>query len=87
MQPVPPFGQNVPLLGGQQQRAQAGIMQAVHALAIGIYSRLAVDRIQQGDCLPADLQQLAKDSLAAAQAYFQALGIAQFDTPPEKPTT
>jgi len=83
MQQVPPFG-NVPVLGQQQRQAQAGIMQAVHSLAIGIYSRLATDRIQHGDCLPADLHKVAKDSLAAAQAYFEALGVAQFeqkDTP------
>ena len=80
MQPVPPFGQQVPVLGQQQQRAaQAGIMQAVHSLAIGIYSRLAADRIQQGDCLPTDLHKVATDSLTAAQCYFHALGIAQFD--------
>ena len=84
MRHVPPFG-NVPVLGQQQRQAQAGIMQAVHGLAIGIYSRLAVEYINLEGANTDHLHQLAKHSLQAAQAYFEALGVAQFDNTPEKP--
>ena len=83
--PAPaPFGpQGVPLLGQQQQRARAQLMQAVGQLSLGIYSQLAVAHIanvdratQEAD--PERLRQLARDSQTAAQCYFEGLGVAQF---------
>jgi len=83
MQQVPPFGQ-VPVLGQQQRQAQQGIMQAVHSLALGIYSRMAAEYLYESADADAErLHRLAKHSLAAARAYFEGLGVAQFDQEPK----
>ena len=88
--PPQPLGQ-VPLLGRQQtkqqqkQQVEAGIQQAVHQLAIGIYSHVATSHIATRDDHQAvdrtRLQHLAKDALIAAQAYFEGLGMATFGPP------
>lgn len=84
MQPppnVPGFGA-APLPGHHEQQARAEIMQAVQQLSLGIYSHLAVNYIGSRDQhQPTEreqLEQLARDSHVAAQAYFEGLGVVQF---------
>ena len=90
IQPIKPVGK-IPILGQNntpQQAALAAINQAVQQLSLGIYSRLAGDYIASRDThQPAErehLQQLARDSQVAAQAFFEGLGVAQFSTPEDK---
>ena len=74
---------SAPLLGHREQQAKAGIMQAAQQLSLGIYSQLAATYIGSRDeceaVEPERLRQIAKDSHAAAQAYFEGLGIVQFE--------
>lgn len=78
----PPLN-NVPILGQQQEQATAGIVHAVQALSLGIYSRVVVPFVASQDATTAEksarMQQLARDSMTAAKAYFEGLGIAQFE--------
>lgn len=75
--------QQVPLIGQQRRAAEAAITQAVQGLSVGIYSHLAtayiatLDRPHQAVDVE-HLRELGRDSMAAAQAYFEGLGIAQF---------
>jgi len=75
----PPLN-NVPILGQQQEQATAGIVHAVQALSLGIYSRVVVPFVASQDATTAEksarMQQLAWDSMTAAKAYFEGLGIA-----------
>lgn len=80
---------SVPVIGQRQKQAEAQLMQAVGQMGTSIFIQLAsayiagVDRPHQ----TADrdhLQQLARDSQAAAKAYFEGLGIAQFSDAPPK---
>lgn len=80
--PNPQFnGGRVPLLGQQQQQAQAAIAQAVSQLSLAIYSRVAGEYL--GDIAHNQgpeakrLERLARQSQAAAQAYFTGLGIVE----------
>jgi len=81
---------NVPLLGQAQAQAKAGIMQAVNGLSMAIYTRVAASAI--GSSAEAHmtaenidmLRAWAQESHAAAQAYFEGLGIAQFSGPDAK---
>ena len=80
---------NVPLLGQQQAQAKAGIMQAVNGLSMAIYTRVAASavgsRVEPRMAEHVDiLRAWARDSHAAAQAYFEGLGIAQFSGPDAK---
>ena len=81
----PPRG--VPIIGNQDAAAKASIMQAVQQLSLGIYTRVAAECLvslsRPNQVLPETLQELAKDSHTAAQAYFEGLGVATFP----KPTT
>jgi hypothetical protein len=94
MQQVPPLGQHLPVLGQQQRAAQAGVMQAVQGLSLGIYSRLATQYIAAHGFEhiaydPKQLKDIAHVSQAAARAYFEGLGIASFskgDPNHEQPT-
>ena len=93
--PVPP--NPVPLLGQQgteaQQKAQmtAGLLQAVQQLSLKIYVQLAAGHVGTRDGSRTQeserehLQQLARESFLAAQAYFEGLNIAQFDPKPPQP--
>ena len=82
----PGFGQpgQIPLIGQQQAAAKAQLLHAVGQLSLGIYSHLAVthiasrDRASGQEAEPAELEQMARDSHRAAQAYFEGLGLAQF---------
>ena len=76
---VPPLG--VPLIGQQQQQALAAINQAVQQLSFTIYTQVATAHIATRDPshqqLDLDrLQQLARDSRTAAEAFFEGLGLA-----------
>ena len=81
---IPP-NLGVPLLGQQQQQQQqlAAIQQAVNQLSMGIYSHAATCYVETRDAHqtidPDKLQQLARDSMIAARAYFEGLGIARFE--------
>lgn len=91
--PVPPGA--VPLLGQREAQAKAGIMQAVGQLSLQIYVQLATRHThsctdichtsshQESD--RKQFQQLARDSQLAAKAYFEGLGIAQFEEAPSQP--
>jgi len=79
----------LPLIGQQQRAAQQAVQQAVQQLSISIYTRLACDYLLTASesyqhSEPQELAQLAKDSLAAAKAYFEGLGIATFQPAAEK---
>ena len=84
---MPPVG-GVPVLGQQRAAAQQAVNQAVQQLSTGIYSHLAIhhlttlDRPRQ-EAEPELLRGFAKDSMVAAQAYFEGLGIAKFQRPTE----
>ena len=72
--------QQVPVIGQREARLQAGIAQAVQQLSMSIYTQAAAS-------LPNDtpipiLHALAQHSMTAARAYFEGLGIAQFNDPP-----
>ena len=79
---------NVPLLGQAQAQAKAGIMQAVNGLSMAIYTRVAASAIGSSaePHMTAEnidmLRAWAQESHAAAQAYFEGLGVAEFDHPP-----
>ena len=83
---IPNLPPHVPILGQAQQQAQHGILQAMQSLSLGIYSRLAVAYIgEREEGQPADreaLKRLARDSQAAAQAFFEGIGAAQFPPGP-----
>ncbi len=59
----------------------AGIMQAIGQMSVAIYSHLAVAHITACDVHQTvdveRLQALAKQSHAAAEAYFEGLGVIQ----------
>ncbi len=83
---IPPLGAplGVPLLGQQQQQQQAAINQAVSQLSLSIYAHAATahvatrdSTIQEIDCN--QLRQLARDSNVAAKAFFEGLGVVEFD--------
>ena len=85
MQGMPQMPQfQVPLVGQEQKQAKQHILAAVEQLSLGIYSHLATSHIatrDQGIDQPIDaehLQQLARDSHAAGQAYFVGRGLASF---------
>lgn len=71
-----------PLLGQREQQAKTQIMQAVQHLSLGIYSHLAVNHIGSRDkhqtVEPEHLRGLARDAYVAAQAFFEGLGVVQF---------
>jgi len=73
----------VPLLGQAEEAARAGILHAVRALSMQIYCQLASAHVGTRDRphqeVDADLlRQLARDSQSAAEAYFEGIGVAQF---------
>lgn len=88
----PPFGIPVPTIGQQRKATEAAISQAVQALSLQIYSRLAADHLgghhvcpecgfQVGETAaddPEHLRQMARDAHTAAKAFFEGLGVAQF---------
>lgn len=84
--PIQPMN-GATILGQRQAAAQQAINQAVQQLSTGIYSHLAVshlttlDRPRQ-EAAPELLCGFATDSMVAAQAYFEGLGIAQFKRQP-----
>jgi hypothetical protein len=83
MAPIPIIGQQAPSQAQQQAQAHAAIQAAVQQLSLGIYSDLAVDHLALHTTHPADparLRQLAKDSLVAARAYFEGLGVIEIPT-------
>lgn len=76
---MPPMGQ-APLIGQREQQQKAAIQAAVSQLSIGIYSQLAVAHISSRDPMdpePERLRKMARDSSAAAMAYFEGLGVIQ----------
>lgn len=77
-QPVPKFNAGaVPLLGQREAQAKAAIAQGVSQLSLAIYSRAAGEYLADIDQTVDTelLEQLARQSQAAAQAYFTGLGI------------
>jgi len=87
MAPIPIIGQQQ---AQQQAQAQAAIQAAVQSLSLGIYSDLAVGHLALHTTHPADpsrLRQLAADSLIAARAYFEGLGVIEIPAAqqPEQP--
>ena len=82
---IPPLNAQVPLIGRQQQAAQASIMQAVQQLSLSIYTRLAADEL--ASTIEPDgrtLEMMAQHSMTAAKAYFTGIGVATFDTPAQE---
>ena len=83
MQPVnKPHGIRVPLIGGQpsqEQMAKIQVMQAIQGMAMGIYTQLAagyISRLDDHQEFDADqLRETAKHCHAAAQAFFEGLGV------------
>lgn len=73
----------VPVIGQREARLQAGIAQAVQQLSMAIYTQ-AVASLPNDTPIPI-LHSLAQYSMNAAKAYFQGLGIAQFNDPPTQP--
>ena len=73
---------NVPLLGQAQAQAKAGIMQAVNGLSMAIYTRIASFYVIDPPPSQAQLHDTARYAHQAAQAYFEGLGVAEFDHPP-----
>jgi len=76
---IPQFGQ-APIIGQRQQQLQSQVKAAIGQLSMSIYTQLAVALLSTRDpiLMPRDadsLRQLAKDSQAAALAYFEGLGI------------
>lgn len=85
--------QQVPFLGQQQQPTQAqveaAVQQGIRQMSAGIYSQLAttyishaLERLAAGGADRPDvdagcLRHLAKDSLTAAQCYFEGVGVLQ----------
>ena len=76
----------VPVLGQaptREQAAQMAIMQSLNQLSLALYTNLATTEIARLDSyqeLDRDrLKDLAKSSSEAAKAYFEGLGIAQFN--------
>ena len=80
--PVPPFGQQVPLIGKRQQQAQAQVLQLVQQLSTGIYVQIAAAYIgTRYDHQEVDVDRLkrfARDAHTAGQAFVEGLGIATF---------
>lgn len=78
-QPVPIIGQQQASQAQAQAHMQAAISQAIQQLSMGIYAQLATARISIRDdhqaVEPDRFRQLAKDSLVAARAYFEGIGI------------
>ena len=75
-QVIPPGG--IPLLGQQQQQAQATITQAARALSMQIYTRLAASRITDEELREGEVRRLhtlAQSSMVAAMAYFEGIGV------------
>ena len=71
----------VPVIGQREAAARAAVSQAVQQLSMQIYAKLAVKSIDECDgARVTQLQTRAREAHKAAQAYFQGLGIAQFDT-------
>ena len=88
--PIQPMG-GVPILGQReaaaQAAAQAAVQQGLQQLSVGIYSHLAISHLTTLDRPRQEADQellhgFAKDSMIAAQAYFEGLGIAQFKRQP-----
>lgn len=73
----------VPLIGQQQAAMRAQLMHAVGQLSLAIYTQLATAHVATRDehqiVDVALLRTLAKDSETAAKAYFEGLGIAEFE--------
>jgi hypothetical protein len=77
---INPISPSIPTIGQRENAVKAMVAQGLQQLAMQIYVELAKDYILcTKPAEPAGLQQLAKDSLFAAQAYSQGLGIAQFN--------
>ena len=83
---MPQMGQAT-LLGQREAQIQQAIQQAIQQLSLGIYSDLAAAHIGTRDehqSVDLDyLRSLAGESLAAAQAYFEGVGVIQVGTPPQ----
>lgn len=74
----PNLAGHAPLLGQQQAQQRAAVQQAMHQLAMGIFSQLAVAQIIADHTADrAHLSGLAADSMAAARAYFEGIGVIQ----------
>ena len=68
----------VPLIGQQKQQAMIQIMQEINALSLSIYSKLACEYLGAYEHSHVDVERLkvlALNSRAAAQAYFEGLGV------------
>ncbi len=81
---MPPFGgQQVPIIGQQQQQQQqqmqAQVQAAIGQVSLGIYSQLSAANIATLDkhqSIDQDqLRQLAKDAQIAARCYFESIGV------------
>jgi len=76
----PPPGINgIPLLGQREQQAKAQIHAAISQLAMQIYAQAATAHVTTKDYHQSvnmeALRSAAKDSLQAAQCYFEAIGV------------
>lgn len=88
---IPPGLGAVPTIGQQRKATEQAISQAVQGLSLQIYTRLAATEISSSPLTAAAteaehmdrLQQLARDSHAAAKAFFEGLGVAEFDEVPK----
>jgi hypothetical protein len=81
---ITPFSQ-IPQIGQREAQAKAMIAQQVGQLTREIFVRAAALRMQHPGAPAPDFEELARQSHAAAKAYFQGLGVAQFDQK-EQPT-
>ena len=95
MQPPPQMPQfhgngapGVPVIGQRQQQMEAQIQQQVQQMALSIYVQAAAAHVTTLDRPHQDtdrgmLKQLAVDSLTAARAFFEGLGVTAEDKPAE----
>ena len=69
---------NIPLLGQQEQQAQAQIQAVLAQLSMQIYSQAAVSHINTRDVHEdldvKALRSISKNSIRAAQCYFEGIG-------------
>ena len=76
---INPISPSIPTIGQRETAVKAMVAQGLQQLAMQIYVELAKEYILcTKPAEPAELQQLARHSLTAAQCYFSGLNIAQF---------
>jgi hypothetical protein len=80
---IPPIGQAPTILGQREAQQRAAVQQAMHQLAMQLYSQIAASHIASRDAHQLvdrdNLRNMAADSMTAARAYFEGIGVIQRD--------